>query len=145
MKFLIDENIVHGVDRGLAAVYLSHEFVSAHSDPSRYCGVDDLDLFPVAAQYGFDAIVTHDKNQLKKPAERAMLLECGLHWIGHQSKEHSGLLGLALSSATLVAGMPFVLDDWRNAPHAYRLTGVGAQKGQRLKVSPVAVPVGGDT
>lgn len=139
MKFLLDENITPDAASATRAIYFGHEWISAHDHRDRYCGVDDVDLFPVLAADGFDAIVTQDKNQLRIPEERQGLVDAGLHWIGLRSKPWPGLKGLAIRSATLVAGLYFVLDNWCPDPHGYFLTGVEAEQGQRLKMQSINV------
>ncbi|HCB07646.1 MAG TPA: hypothetical protein PLZ93_02175 [Nocardioides sp.] len=137
MRFLVDENIPHVLAAHLAGIYLDHAFVSAFDEAARYCGVDDVDLFPRLIEDGFDAIVTRDKNQLADAAEKSMLRELGLRWIGHQAKEWPGLRGIVLTVATLTAGLFYVLEDWQEEPHAYHLRGVEAQPGQRMKSHPI--------
>lgn len=134
MKFLLDENVPPTVADAVRSIYLTHEWISAHEDRGTYCGVDDLDLFEVLANHGFQALVTQDKNQLKVPEERAGLVAAGLHWIGFKAKKAGGLRGLSLQSATLISGLSFVIDDWRPEPHAYQLTGVPSDASQRVKI-----------
>lgn len=139
MKFLLDENITPDAAAAVRAIYFGHEWVSAHDNRGRYCGVDDLDLFPILASDGFHAIVTQDKAQLRIPEERRGLIDARLHWIGLRSKGWPGLKGLAMRSSTLLAGLHFVLDDWRPEPHGYYLTGVQAEAGQRVKIQTLNV------
>lgn len=134
MKFLLDENVPPDTVVAVRSIYFTHNWISAHDDTATYCGVDDIDLFAILATEGFDAIVTQDANQLKNHDERTALIGAGLHWIGFKAKPFSGQRGLALRSATLVAGMAYVLEDWRADPHAYTLTGVPSDATQRIKV-----------
>ena len=132
MRFFVDENFEKDVAAVLAMVYPSHEFVSAYVDPSRYCGVDDVILFPMIADDGFDAIVTQDRAQMEDFAERMTLFEAGLHWVGQRQIKDAGAKGLAFRLATVTAGLALVLEDPRADPHLYRLKGVETQPGQRI-------------
>lgn len=141
MKFFLDENVPPLVADAVRSIYIKHNWVSAHdNNRSTYRGIDDTDLFRLLAKDKFDAIITHDKNQLTNHEERSGLVEAGLHWIGFSSSGlagQSGLPGIALRSATLLAGLHCVLDDWRTEPHRYHLKGIPAQPGQRMTVSPL--------
>lgn len=134
-RILVDENIPPLVAQTLRSAFIGHEFLSAHDNPPRYVGVDDIELFARLGQDGFGAIITQDRNQVRDSDERAALRQYNLHWIGLQAKRHGGVKGIAMSAATLMAGMPFVLTDWRDVPHLYRLKGVQAEQGQRLTIS----------
>lgn len=133
MKFFLDENIQVTLANSLRAVYRTHQFVTIDDEDLR--GTLDHQLFPILAERGFDAIITKDKQQHRDLEERRALYDANLHWIGHQMKPHSGLLGLALESATVVAGLHYVLQSWHEEPYIYTLKGVGAEPGQRYKIS----------
>lgn len=138
MRFFLDENLPATLRDPLSAVYYEHEFLSGHN--TAHVGRLDLDLFPVLAQEGYDALLTQDKAQLRDDAERRALYDAGLHWVGLQMKPHSGLRGIALMSAAVVAGMSYVLDDWRAEPHVFRLRGVESERTQRVKCEAVRLP-----
>ncbi|MBB2921280.1 hypothetical protein [Cellulomonas cellasea] len=135
MRFFLDENLPATLREPLSAVYYDHDFVSGHG--TDLVGEPDLALFPALAARGYDALVTQDKAQLSDEDERRALYDAGLHWVGLSMKSHKGLRGIALMSAAVVAGVSYVLDDWRSEPHAYRLRGVESEASQRVKCEAV--------
>ncbi|BBZ49803.1 hypothetical protein MHEI_15200 [Mycobacterium heidelbergense] len=42
-----------------------------------------------------------------------------------------------IETATVTAGLIYVLRDWRNQPHLYTLKGVESESTQRVKVAPI--------
>lgn len=132
MRFIADSNILGPTVDLLRTIFSEHEFATTLAN-----GVEDMDdipLFSFAAEHGYNAIITKDREQWRDLNERAALDESGLHWIGHRTKDHSGLRGLALQAATVISGLAFVLADWRTDPHIYLLKGVEALPSQRLTV-----------
>jgi hypothetical protein len=138
VRFFLDENEPPLVARSLEAVFgTEHEFVSAHDRPNEYREVDDVELIARIAEHGFHAIITQDRNQLLDTDERHALFQAGIHWIGHRMNGVPSLAGVALTSATVLAGIGHVLDIWHAEPYVYRLTGVPSEVGQRVKAMPV--------
>ncbi len=134
MKFLIDENVNVAVCAPLNTLFSQHTFHTV-ADQAWSGFVDDA-LFPAMAEHQFGAIITRDKNQLSAGEERDALRSNNLHWIGMKAPTHKGLLGLALETAAIIAGLPFILDDIADTPQptAFHITGVPSQRTQRVKV-----------
>ncbi|WP_103061556.1 hypothetical protein [Actinomyces qiguomingii] len=118
--FYIDENIADGVHKTLASVYRVHRFRTP-KDEGLTGGVKDIQLFHDLALRGFDAIITMDGRQLENQDERDALAANNLHWIGFNMPTTRGADAIARQSATILAGMPYVLDHWANKPTAYHL------------------------
>lgn len=133
VKFLIDENVNDGVEGPLTSIFFNHQFVTVHGQG--WAGVADDSLFGRMAENGFDALITRDKAQLTDPNERNGLRDRGLHWIGVTSPKFSGLKGLSLETAAVIAALPYVLDDLITspAPTAFHIRGVPTEHDQRVK------------
>jgi hypothetical protein len=121
----------------LRATYRQHDF--RHAWDEGLSGEKDIPLFQTLQDQRYDAIITKDRNQLRDESERRALLDAGLHWIGHKARGRAGLEGIALETATVTAGLIYVLGEWRNQPHVYAIKGIEAEAGQRLKISSVAL------
>lgn len=138
MRFFFDENFPPLVTEARVAVYgTNHDFVSAYDDPARYVSVLDPDLIPLIRGGGFDAIVTFDRQQLKRPEERKAVFDAGLHWIGLRMKAPQGPDGIAWLCASILAALPHLLDHVSVAPQVYRLKGAPGEAGQVLTATPV--------
>ena len=135
MRFLVDQNANREIPRVLSALYDTHGF--EHAYDLGWSELNDLTLFDTMRDEGFDALITRDKNQIADRTERQKLKDCGLHWIGYRSPKPPGILGIALETATALAGMPFVLAHDREHPTAFRLKGIQAEQGQRLTITPL--------
>lgn len=134
MKFFVDENVNRGCLEPLRTVYRAHDFDYAFDEG--LSGTNDIPLFEMLTKRRYDAIITKDREQLRDDAERRALFDAGLHWIGHKAKDRDGLKGIAIETATVTAGLIFVLEDWRPVPHVYSLTGIETQVSQRVKIFP---------
>jgi hypothetical protein len=90
-------------------------------------------------QDGFHALVTRDKKQLVNSEERMALRQCGLHWIGMSAPTQGGIQGLALETAAIVAGLPYVLEDMsdRREPTAFHVKSIPSEHNQRVRVEPL--------
>jgi hypothetical protein len=87
-----------------------HQF--DHIDGLRWKGRLDQPLFRDAAGRGYDAILTLDVNQLSDADECRALRRSGLHHISlQQGRSVRGVTGLARVIASVIAAMPYVLDD----------------------------------
>lgn len=135
MKFFLDQNVSQAALDPLRALYLDHEFRHAYDEG--LSSEDDIPLFSKLCNQGYDAIVTKDRNQLRDEDERRALFDSGLHWIGHRSKEHKGLMGIVIETSTVTAGLMYVLQNWKDSPHSYLLYGITTELGQRVKISTV--------
>ncbi len=122
MKFYIDENLMPAIADSLTGIYRGHTFRTPQQE--HLLGLEDLELFPDLAQRGFDCIITEDKAQLDRPAERAGLAEAGLHWVGIlKLRNVRGVAQLASQVSMVAGGLGWVIGDAPEAPTAYRLKG----------------------
>jgi len=98
-------------------------------------GLKDLPLFDKMSNDDFNGLITRDAGQLTNPHERQTLRSCGLHWIGLTTPTFRGTMGIALETAGLLAGLPFVLNDLDMclAPTAFHIRAVPHQHNQRVK------------
>lgn len=135
MRFFVDENVNSGCLEPLRSTYRTHEFGYAFDEG--LSSTNDIPLFELLAERRYDGIITKDREQLRNEDERRALFDAGLHWIGHSAKDHNGLMGIAIETATVTAGLIFVLNDWRPQPHIYRMKGVETQVGQRVRITAV--------
>ena len=123
-KFYLDENVPPQVAHALRAVWKRHVFTTAAKE--RLLGEKDLELIPVLSERGHHAIVTFDRNQLGDridTEEREALIGARLHWIGIPTapERMKGSRVIARATALVIAGLHFVLEEWRSEPHAYHL------------------------
>ncbi|SLH95636.1 Uncharacterised protein [Mycobacteroides abscessus subsp. massiliense] len=135
MKFFVDENVNAGCLDPLRSTYRAHEFRYAFDEG--LSSTNDIPLFETLAKRRYHAIITKDRQQLRNEDERRALFDAGLHWIGHNAKEHNGLKGIAIETATVTAGLIFVLANWHPQPHIYRLRGIETEVSQRVRMTAV--------
>lgn len=113
MHVLVDEGMPVqlleplGLNRG-------HQF--DHVNGLRWKGRLDQPLFRDAAGRGYDAILTLDVNQLSDADECRALRRSGLHHISlQQGRRARGVKGTARVIASVIAAMPYVLEDLEEA------------------------------
>lgn len=137
MRFLLDENESPAVLPPLRIVLFDHEFVSAEEAGLR--GVDDPVLFELAAQQGFDAIITKDHQQLHKLAEVRSLLDNDLHWIGHHEPAATGVRMIAAVSAAYLVALPHIVEELASVtePTAFIVKGIPGERAQRYTPKPI--------
>jgi hypothetical protein len=137
VKPFLDNNESDAILTPLRVVFCTHEFRSATEED--LTDEDDLGLFPILEQRGFQAIITRDLNQLRGSAERAGLIAAGLRCIGHREPAARGELAIALTAAAYLAALPFFFEQATTlpGPHSFRVTGVGSLIGQRVKVNEI--------
>ncbi len=131
MKFFVDHNLSPQLIKTLPAILLDHEFRCALDEG--LTAEDDIPLFSKLVERGFHALITRDRNQLTDQDERKALVTSGLHWLGVRQPSASGLLGLALDSASITVGLTMVLPDLRSGQRAFKFHAVPHQLGQRVK------------
>jgi hypothetical protein len=113
MRILLDEGLPVQLLAPLRA-NRAHRF--EHLEHLGWKGKLDPFLFRDAARRGFDAIVALDLDQLVDPKEWRALKDSGLHHVSvKQGRRVQGTKGLARVMASLIAGMPYVLDDLETA------------------------------
>lgn len=133
MKFFVDENVNAGCLDPLRSTYRAHEFRYAFDEG--LSSTDDIPLFDILAKRRYHAIITKDRQQVRNEGERRALYDAGLYWIGHKAKVHDGLMGIVVETATVTAGLIYVINNWRPQPHIYRLKGVETEMGQRVSIT----------
>ena len=96
-----------------------HDF--RHVDELKWKGKKDPYLFQDAASKGFHALVALDVDQLADPGLCKALKASGLHHLSlRQGRTIRGKAGVARVIASIVAAMPYILDD------------IDAARGQRV-------------
>jgi hypothetical protein len=136
VKVYLDENLPPFVTEPLALIYREHSFVSWSSEGLQ--GTEDVPLMKQLRSRGFNAIITRDRAQLKDPLERRAVAESGLKWIGVADKKLSGLEYVAITVATLAAGLRFAFDHVATGPTSYSLVTVPHMQLQRIKIREIA-------
>jgi hypothetical protein len=131
LKFLLDENANAGSLSTLRTFFSMHTF--DHVTEVGWGAIDDLVLFAEMERAGYQALITRDKNQLTDPAERRGLHSHGLYWFGVKDPQTPGLLGLAIETSALLAGLPHVLADLPAEPTGFQLKKVPGERTQRVK------------
>jgi PIN like domain len=118
MRVLVDEGMPVQV---LEPLRLNKGHSFDHEDEIRWKGKKDVSLFRDAASRGYEAILTLDVAQLESSDESRALRQSKLHHIAiQQGRTAQGVRGMARVIASVVAAMPYVLDD------------LNAAKGQRV-------------
>ncbi|MDX3656250.1 hypothetical protein AB0E59_40905 [Lentzea sp. NPDC034063] len=142
MKFFLDENAPITMLGPLRDLFYDHEFRSAENEGTT--AMTDIALFELLGSRKFDAIITRDQNQLRDADERAALIHNGLHWIGLGGASIKGIRGIALETAAVMGSMPEIVEHMREleSPSAFHVKGLGAQPGQRYRLSPMLLPDG---
>jgi len=137
VRFLLDENVIEAVYNPLIVIFDAHEFSTVHRE--RWAGLHDIPLFEKMTQHGFDALITHDMAQLANPDERNSLRDHGLHWIGVKPQRFKGVKGISLETATVVAALPYVLDDLSTlaTPTAFHVIGLPSEPSQRVRAETI--------
>jgi hypothetical protein len=137
VKFLVDENVnVTAVD-ALRSIFGEHAFATVRDE--QWLGLLDVPLFEAMHSSGFHAIVTRNLEQPRDADERSALRRLGIHWVGLSSPKFGGLKGLALETAAIVAGLPYVLEgvDGSARPTAFHVRSVPSEATQRIKTETI--------
>lgn len=109
MRFLLDEAVPVQLLEPLR-LNRGHDF--DHVIGVGWAGKPDRFLFRDAANRKYDGLVTLDVNQLANKDEWRSLRDSDLHHISVRlGSRASGVAGTARVIASLVAAMPYVLDD----------------------------------
>ena len=131
VKFFLDENMPVVAVPPLRALFEGrHEFETAHS--LDVTGVDDVDLYPRVRQAGVLAIISKDDRQLKVEVERRGLFENHLSFVHLRTTAIAGRKGLALTVASLTAGIPYIEERWMPEPYVFRLKGLQSAFTERV-------------
>jgi hypothetical protein len=109
LQVLVDEGMPVQI-LGPLRLNRGHQF--DHIDELRWKGRLDQPLFRDAAGRGYEAILTLDVNQLSDADECRALRRSGLHHISlQQARTARGVKGTARVIASVIAAMPYVLED----------------------------------
>ncbi|MDR2374403.1 MAG: hypothetical protein LBD77_10015 [Bifidobacteriaceae bacterium] len=135
MRFLVDENVNYQVTVALRAVYGQHEFRAVTDEG--WSGLEDIELFTRARASRCAALIRQDKAQLRNERERGALRSNRLHWVGYEQKGLAGIQGVAVETATVIAGLAYVISEITDAPMAFRIKGIPSERGQRISAEPV--------
>ncbi len=109
MRVLVDEPMPVQV---LEPLRLNKGHGFDHVDDLHWKGKEDVSLFRDAGSKGYQAILTLDVTQLESVNESRALRRSKLHHIGiQQGRSAQGIRGMARVIASVVAVMPYVLDD----------------------------------
>jgi len=109
MRVIVDEAMPLQV---LDPLRLNKGHSFAHVDQLNWKGKRDSSLFADAAAKGYEAVLTLDLSQLESSEECRALRRAGLHHVGiQQGRSAQGVRGIARVLASLVVGMPYVLQD----------------------------------
>lgn len=109
MRVLVDEGMPVQV---LEPLRLNKGHSFDHVDEIHWKGKKDVSLFRDAASRGYEAILTLDVAQLESSDESRALRQAKLHHIAiQQGRTAQGVRGMARVIASVVAAMPYVLDD----------------------------------
>lgn len=80
MNFLLDENFPPAGWKVFSQFFRDHEFGRVGVQINR--GFKDIELFNIAHEKGYNAIITSDINQIHRTQEREACKKAQLHWIG---------------------------------------------------------------
>jgi hypothetical protein len=109
MRVLVDEGMPVQV---LEPLRLNKGHSFDHVEEIRWKGKKDVSLFRDAASRGYEAILTLDVAQLESIEESGALRKSKLHHIAiQQGRTAQGVRGMARVIASVVAAMPYVLDE----------------------------------
>nr|WP_277816701.1 MULTISPECIES: hypothetical protein [Microbacterium] len=131
VRFFLDENMPVVAVPPLRAVFGDrHEFETART--LGVTGVDDVDLYPRVRAAGVLAIISKDDRQLRVEIERRGLFENQLSFVHLRTTTIAGQKGLALTVASLAAGIPYIEERWMPEPYVFRLKGLQSAFSERI-------------
>ena len=112
MKFFLDESLNLKVVAPLKAAFGRHQFLHSGADLPK--ALDDVDIYPAAAELGCDVYVCSDLKQVEhidRHHERAGCRAAGLHWVGVRKLSIKGKHKvLASQLSPLVLAIPHVVE-----------------------------------
>ncbi|THV40592.1 DUF5615 family PIN-like protein [Glycomyces buryatensis] len=133
MQLLFDENVPRQLVEAIRAFMRNHQ--CDHVIDKSWSGTKDLDLYPRAAEHGYQAVVTNDVKQMKRQLEVEAIAKSGLHRIEYRQK-HPGLEGLGLAIGTVSAALPLAVKELEQAAGQLmiQLRAVNPGSRERLKI-----------
>ncbi|GAB3275377.1 hypothetical protein GCM10027589_00490 [Actinocorallia lasiicapitis] len=135
MRLLLDENVATPIAVAIRNLVDDLHEVTHVLDLDGWKGAKDLALWPMAANEGFEAVLTNDAKQMQRSHEVEAIAHSGIHRIQYPHK-HPGLTGTGIAIATVCAALPKVLDllSGASAQHLVTLTGVDPTPAARYKL-----------
>lgn len=134
MRVLLDEHVLRPLQTALRAFITNHQLMHV-LDLDGWSGTKDVRLYHRAAEEGFDAILTNDDKQLRRPLEVVAIAESGLHRIqyGHGNR---GLVGVGIAIGSVCSGLPLALTEIEQAgtQRLIQLCGIDPTMRNRLRV-----------
>ena len=112
MRVLLDEDVPVQLIEILRKVLPAHQVDHIHG--IGWSGKLDPFVYADAAKAGYDVFVTNDGAQMDDPAECRLVKKSKMHRVAY-SQRNTGVRGLALAVASVVAAMPDVMAELANA------------------------------
>jgi len=112
MRVLIDEDTAVQLLEPLRQLLLGHHV--DHVTTINWASKKDRNVLADARKAGYHVIITRDHNQLSDPRECDAIKKSGLHHIRY-TQRREGAHGLALALGAIIAAMPMIIDELRNA------------------------------
>lgn len=134
-RLFLDENVSHVYAKSLRPLLKTATLSSAVEEHLN--GLPDVELFAELSRRKFDAIITHDRNQLQLLEELAALRNSGLHWIGLSTPEGRALEVHGQIMSTLMFVIPSLVAAWPAVPHRHHLSLVSARRVPKVVSSPL--------
>lgn len=131
MKVLLDEDVPVQLLATLRRVLDSHTV--DHVQELGWTSKKDTALLADAAQRGYEAFVTNDKNQLHDVQESRAIRDSGMHHVRYQQDTGRGKEGLGLAMASVLAAAVPLVAELAAAPgqRLARITSITAHPASR--------------
>lgn len=116
MRILVDENLPTQVMPVLEITLgpLGHQVDAI--EQIKWKGAKDHRMILKAAERGYDALITLDRNQLKNRKEREAIQRSRIHWVGvRESGSKDPVQKVATTCATVIAGSVLVAKHLEHA------------------------------
>jgi hypothetical protein len=111
MLILLDEDVPEPVINVLRYLLRGHKVSHVHE--IKWSGKSDIFLYRDARARGYSIVVTNDGHQMTDPDECSAVRKSGVHRVSYDQR--SGLKGLAVALASMVAAMPDIVNELDNA------------------------------
>lgn len=116
MKIYVDENESPHFVEHINRIYGELGTTLHTPQAENLLGLEDMPLFEELQRREFSALITRDRNQLRRVdpdtgmSEADKLHECGLHWIGHTTPASDGVDLIAELTAVYLAHWTSLID-----------------------------------
>lgn len=117
MKIYVDENESPHFVEHINRIYRDEGTTLHTPQEEGLLGILDIPLFTKLQERGYCALITRDRNQLRRvdpetnQSEADKLHECGLHWIGHTTPSAVGFDLIAELTALYLSNWRALLDQ----------------------------------